>query len=85
LQERRPGEFCLRNWTRAHRVCTCELGFEGCIEVHQVEKHNLDKGVGILRGETRKYTNVKALTCWKNCKVFDINKSEKEVLVEGSW
>lgn len=61
-----------------------ELGFEGCIEVHQVEKHNLDKGVGILRGERRKYTNV-YLTCWENCKVLDVNKSEKEVLVEGTW
>lgn len=59
----------------------CELGFEGCIEVHQVEKHHLDKGVG----ERRKYTNVKALTCWENCEVLDVNKSEKAVLVEGTW
>lgn len=28
----------------------CELGFEGCIEVHQVEKYNPGKGNTVLMG-----------------------------------
>lgn len=32
-------------------IGTCELGFEGCVEVRQVEKYNPDKEDGIGEGD----------------------------------
>lgn len=40
---------------------SCELGFEGCVEVHQVEKYNPDKRdvIFVVRGkEMYKYKSL---------------------------